>query len=201
MFTKLKKTIPILLIGINLLEIILYAFNRDIVNEDMCRYIQYTPYNKPGIFALNYLELFYKPWRSIFNHRVASRGITRLFKVFIKRPIDSIELFGPIGGGCLILHKQGCVVLANKVGKNLTVAQGVTIGKGHKNSEGRDTPNIGDNVWICPNSVIFGGIDLGNNITVGAGTVLYKSVPNNCTVVGNPARIVKMNGDNCSILL
>ena len=81
------------------------------------------------------------------------------------------------------------------------MAQCVTIGKGHKNDEGRDTPIIGDNVWICPNCVVFGGINIGNNVVIGAGTILNKSVPDNCTVVGNPVRIVKMNGEKCEIAL
>ena len=196
-----RKIFPVFIIWVNIIEIILYLLNRNIVNEDMIRYIQYTPYTKPGVLALNYLELFYKPWRSVFNYRVARRGGARLLKPIIKRSLDSIELFGNLSGGVLLLHKQGCVVLANKVGKNLTVSQGVTIGKGHKNVEGRDTPNIGDNVWICPNCVIFGGISIGNNVIIGAGTILNKSVPDNCTVVGNPARVVKKDGKACSFIL
>lgn len=86
-------------------------------------------------------------------------------------------------------------------GDNLTVAQCVTIGKGKSNSEGRSAPIIGNDVWICPNSVVFGPINIGNNVKIGAGTVLFKSVPDNCTVVGNPARIVKMNDRNVNILL
>ena len=115
--------------------------------------------------------------------------------------MDIYKLFGDIGVGLLILHKQGCVVYAERVGKCFTVSQGVTIGKGHPNKEGRDAPVIGNNVRVCPNSVIFGGIDIGDNVVIGAGTVLNKSVPNNCTVVGNPAKIIKMNGEKCDFPL
>ena len=157
MNNRKKALVSAFLIWTNLIEMGLYLKHKEIVDEDMCRYIKYTPFKKVGFLALNYLELFNKPWRSVFNYRCARCGVSRLLKPLIKRSIDSIELYGNIPGGLLLLHKQGCIVLANKVGKNLTVSQGVTIGKGHANSEGRDIPNIGDNVWICPNSIIFGG--------------------------------------------
>ena len=43
-------------------------------------------------------------------------------------------------------------------------------------------------------AIVVGDIKIGNNVTIGAGTVLTKSVPDNCVVCGNPARIVKENG-------
>ena len=198
----MKKVVPILLIWVNTIEIVLYLFNKKSLNEDILVALHFTPYKKVGILSLNYLLLFYPPFRSVFIYRVI-RNNRKLFilKLLIKRPLQSIELFGDIGGGLLILHKQGCVVYAERVGKCFTVSQGVTIGKGHPNKEGRDAPVIGNNVRVCPNSVIFGGIDIGDNVVIGAGTVLNKSVPNNCTVVGNPAKIIKMNGEKCDFPL
>lgn len=43
-------------------------------------------------------------------------------------------------------------------------------------------------------AIVVGDIKIGNNVTIGAGTVLTKSVPDNCVVCGNPARVVKENG-------
>lgn len=42
--------------------------------------------------------------------------------------------------------------------------------------------------------VFWGGITIGNNVNIGAGCVIVKDVPDNCTVIGNPAVIVKKNG-------
>ena len=42
--------------------------------------------------------------------------------------------------------------------------------------------------------MVFGKVRIGNNVTIGAGTVIYKDVPDGCTVVGNPAVIVKRDG-------
>lgn len=92
---------------------------------------------------------------------------------------------------------MGCVISPYSAGKNLTIDQGVTIGRGHANNGGLRIPIIGNNVTICTNAIVIGGITIGDNSTIGAGTVLTKSVPDNCIVVGNPARIIKRNGVRC----
>jgi acetyltransferase-like isoleucine patch superfamily enzyme len=63
-------------------------------------------------------------------------------------------------------------------------------------SAGNERPTIGDNVWIGANSIIFGGISIGNGTTLQEGTVLTRSVPPNCLVKGNPALIVKRGANN-----
>ena len=87
------------------------------------------------------------------------------------------------------------------VGNNCTIAQNVTIGR---NFGDKNVPVIGDDVYIGTGSVIFGDITIGNNVIVGANSVVNKSIPDNCTVVGNPMRIIKTNRvkkyyeiDNC----
>lgn len=81
------------------------------------------------------------------------------------------------------------------IGKNITLHQGVTIGK---NFGGRKYgyPIIGDNVIIYPNSVIVGSISIGNNVVIGAGSVVIDNVPDNCVVAGNPARVLSDNYRN-----
>ena len=60
---------------------------------------------------------------------------------------------------------------------------------------------IGNNVRICTGAIVLGEIHVGDNVTIGAGSVVVKNVPDNCVVVGNPARIVKQNGEtvNCRL--
>lgn len=116
-----------------------------------------------------------------------------LLKPIIKHPPIGIEILGHIGEGLLITHNLGSIINVTRAGENLSVSQGVTIGAGKANAEGRNTPIIGNNVKVLTNAVVFGGIDIGDNVTIGAGTVLFTSVPDNYTVVGNPGRIIKSN--------
>ena len=55
----------------------------------------------------------------------------------------------------------------------------------------RGCPVIGKNVLIGANALVLGKITVGDNAKIGAGAVVLHDVPANCTVVGNPARIVK----------
>ena len=78
-----------------------------------------------------------------------------------------------------------------KAGKNLSVYQGVTIGNKGNGSRSEITPTIGDNVSICANATVIGGIKIGNNVVIGAGSVVTKDIPENVVAVGNPCRILR----------
>ena len=53
--------------------------------------------------------------------------------------------------------------------------------------------HIGKNCFIAVNSIILPGVKIGNQVIVGAGSVVTKDVPNNCVVAGNPAKIIRTN--------
>lgn len=53
------------------------------------------------------------------------------------------------------------------------------------------TIKIGDKCWIGAGSTVIQNINLGKNIIIGAGSVIIKDIPDNCTVVGNPGKIIK----------
>lgn len=50
---------------------------------------------------------------------------------------------------------------------------------------------IGDNCFIGMNSIILKGTTIGNNVVVGAGSVVHGTFPDNCIIAGNPARIIR----------
>ncbi|MBQ0073378.1 MAG: serine acetyltransferase [Prevotella sp.] len=95
-----------------------------------------------------------------------------------------------IGKRFSIGHGYGIVIHGNTViGDNVTVSQFVNIG-----STNGEFAVIGNNVYIGPMTCIVGGVRIGNNVTIGAGSVVVKDIPDNATAAGNPARV--LNYDN-----
>lgn len=196
---KVRGFLSVCLIWRNIFSFVMYLFNTKEINEDIERYLTYTPFKKAGFLSLNFCMLFIKQFRSVFYYRtIYKKPFLAIFSWIIPKRMDNIEIGGKIGGGLAIYHRQGSCICPHSAGKNLSISQCVTIGKGRPNEEGRTNPVIGDNVSIMTNSVVFGGIDIGDNVIIGAGTVLCKSVPDDCVVVGNPARIIKKGGISCN---
>ena len=80
-----------------------------------------------------------------------------------------------------------------EIGDDVTIYQGVTLGGTGKDT-GKRHPTIGNNVILSSGSKILGPFKVGNNVKIGAGSVVLKEVPDNCTVVGIPGTIVRRNG-------
>jgi serine O-acetyltransferase len=97
-----------------------------------------------------------------------------------------------IGPGIFFPHTSGTVIGASKIGRNATIFQGVTLGAKDMDM-GFDRalrPELGDFVVVGAGAKVLGGISLGDNVRVGANSVLLRSVPANSTVAGVPAREV-----------
>lgn len=83
----------------------------------------------------------------------------------------------------------GVVIHSNTIiGDNVTVSQNVTIGR---NFGDKKVPVIGNDVYIGAGSVVFGEIVIGDNTIIGSNSVVNKDVPANSTVAGNPFKILK----------
>ena len=139
--------------------------------------------------------IYKKPFRNIFYHRVGKA------KVLISWLCPEYETFildtqMKIGAGMDAGHPFATVVNAHSVGKHFSVYQNVTVGVSNGGK-----PVIGDFVTIFTHSVVIGDIRIGNNVTIGASTMVYKDVPDNCVVIGNPARIISQDGQKVNIKL
>ena len=55
---------------------------------------------------------------------------------------------------------------------------------------------IGNNVWIGGNASIMPGVTIGDNVTIGAGSIVTKDIPSNVTAFGNPCKVHKYNKEN-----
>lgn len=85
----------------------------------------------------------------------------------------------------------GIVIHNNTIiGDNCQVNQNVTIGRNFGDTK---VPTIGNDVYIGAGSVIFGEISIGNNVIIGSNSLINRDIPDNCTVVGNPFKIIERN--------
>lgn len=115
----------------------------------------------------------------------------------VRRTGIEIHPGATIGKGFFIDHGSGVIIGETAiVGDNVTLYQGVTLG-GTGKETGKRHPTIGDNVMISAGAKIIGSFTVGENSKIGAGSVVLKEVPPNCTVVGVPGHIVKR--DNIKI--
>ncbi|MEH2880664.1 serine acetyltransferase [Segatella copri] len=93
------------------------------------------------------------------------------------------------GYGLYLSHSMSIVVHPNTIiGNNCNISQFVNIGSN------KGTPAIiGDNVYIGPMTCLVEDVHIGNNVTIGAGSVVTHDIPNNSTAVGSPAKVINLN--------
>lgn len=147
----------------------------------------------PGLQAL----IFHR-----IAHKLAYWGIPFIprFISYLTRIITGIEIHpkAQIGNRFFIDHGEGVVIGETTIiGDDVLIYQQVTLG-GTGNEHGKRHPTIGNNVIIGAGAKILGNIKIGDNTRVGAGSVVVDDVPEHCTVVGVPGRIVQqkfMNPD------
>ena len=94
-----------------------------------------------------------------------------------------------IGKGFYIGHVGRIIVNPDvKIGENVNIATGVTIGKTNRGMN-MGVPTIGNHVWIGTNAVIVGGITIGDDVLIAPNAYINTDVPSHSIVIGNPAQI------------
>ena len=145
--------------------------------------------NTPGIHAVLFHKishfLYEKKW--FFLARLISQ---------IARFLTGIEIHpgAKIGRRFFIDHGMGVVIGETaEVGDDVMMYHQVTLGGTGKEC-GKRHPTVKNGVTIAAGSKILGAITIGENAKIGANSVVLKNVPANATVVGIPARVVRVNG-------
>lgn len=187
-FISMIRTIPLWIV-LNIM-----GDTKQCIIQDMNKYKYAVLENNEiigNIFLLNRVLCKKKLFHNVLYFRLRKKGklIATCFSILFPKKKDFEICDGDIGPGLAIYHGHGTVILCESAGKNLSVWQGVTIGKSPKPGIKRNKPVIGDNVSIYANAVVAGGITIGNNVSIGAGAVVMKDVPDNAVVIGNPCTI------------
>lgn len=185
---NLLRTIPAL---------ILFAFSpaKEILIKDILRWkelvLKEDGLNKPIWKCLHLLLLQYPEFRNLFYYRIKKYNfiLGMVIQPFYPRLKSLYIISANIGAGFVIYHGFSTIIYAKSIGEDCSVGQQVTIGKT------TDCPIIEDGVKVTAGAFVIGGITVGENSVIGANSTVTKNVPKNCTVVGNPAYIIRKNGE------
>lgn len=170
------------------------AFFKDI-REDIQTVLQKDPAARnsfevllcyPGVWSL----IWHKPahWCYKHNLKLIARIISQVTRWF-----TGIEIHpgATIGRRCFIDHGMGVVIgETTEIGDDVTIYQGATLGGTGKDT-GKRHPTIGNRVIVSSGAKVLGPFKVGDDVKIGAGSVVLKEVPDGCTVVGIPGTIVK----------
>lgn len=161
--------------------------------------------NDPAAGSWPEVLLCHTPLHAIVLHRLAHWLHARLHLGLLARLVSVLARFwtgveihpgARIGKGFFIDHGAGVVVGATAVvGDHCVLFHNVTLG-GTGKYHGQRHPVLGSHVFIGTNAILLGPIHVGDYAKVGANAfVINRDVPPGATVVGTPARIVKLHGE------
>lgn len=150
--------------------------------------------------AKSYLEiiLLYPTVLSTLNHRIAHFLFEKKLYILarlisqISRWFTGIEIHpgATIGKHFFIDHGMGVVIgETTRIGDNVTLYQGVTLGGTGKNEVTRH-PILEDDVIVGAGAKVLGNIRIASGSKIGAGAIVIKDTSANSTAVGEPARII-----------
>lgn len=173
----------------------------DLLRQDLAAAVDNDPAAR-GPSAKWCVVLTYPGFHAIALHRLA-HALHRAGVPFLPRVVALLSRFwtgieihpaARIGGGFFIDHGNGVVIGETAiVGENVTLFHQVTLG-GTGKETGKRHPTLKDNIVVGGGAKILGNITIGNNAYIGANSVVLMDVPDDCTVVGIPGRIVKSQG-------
>lgn len=143
----------------------------------------------PGIHAL----MAYRLSHALHEKKkyFAARAVSQTARLF-----TGIEIHpaAKIGKGLVIDHGMGVVIGETaEIGDNCTIYQGATLG-GTGKDVGKRHPTLGNNVMVGSGAKVLGPFKIGDNTKIASNAVVLEEIPDNCTAVGIPAKIVRREG-------
>jgi serine O-acetyltransferase len=161
--------------------------------------------NDPSAHSWAEVVLCHAPLHAIMLHRVAHAlfaacGLRLLGKLVatFSRALTGVEIHpgARIGRGLFIDHGTGVVIGETVVmGESCVLFHNVTLG-GTGRYHGQRHPILGHHVFVGTGATLLGPVTVGDYAKIGANAfVINHDVPADCTVVGTPARIVKLRGE------
>jgi len=160
----------------------------------------------PAARSLLGIVLTYPGVKAVFIYRLASffhiAGFSLLARIISQaaRFFTGIEIHpgAKIGKNLFIDHGMGVVIgETSEIGNNVTIYHAVTLGgispsvDSERQRHEKRHPTIGDNVVIGSGAQIIGPVKVGNGARIAANAVVVKDVPDDATMVGVPAKVVK----------
>lgn len=141
---------------------------------------------------LRIAEYLYNTKKNNILKKILSRIVLYLFERRCSRRCCEIPI-NCIGPGLCIWHGFNIIINSSaKIGKIFGISASCNVGHAHNR-----VPTIGDNVTLSYGSKVIGGINICNNVTIGAGALVLKDINTEyCTVGGVPAKILSIKDPN-----
>ncbi len=137
---------------------------------------------------LKYIALFRKAGNC--NFKPLKMYYTLKLKLMSYKTHIQIPARTQIGEGFYIGHSGRIIINPEaKLGKNVNIATGVTIGYENRGKR-KGAPTISDNCWIGTNAVIVGNVEIGEDVLIAPLAFVNFDVPAHSVVIGNPAKII-----------
>ena len=170
-------------------------------------YLESIKKRDPAAKSILSIILTYPGVKAVFFHQVSNFFYKAGFDLIARIISQTIRFFtgieihpgAKIGKNLFIDHGMGVVVgETSEIGDNVTIYHNVTLGgsspsiDSERQRHEKRHPTIGNDVVIGSGAQIIGPIKVGNNARIAANAVVVKDVPENATMVGIPARAVKL---------
>ncbi len=170
-------------------------------------YLESIKKRDPAAKSILSIILTYPGVKAVFFHQISNFFYKAGFDLIARIISQTIRFFtgieihpgATIGKNLFIDHGMGVVIgETSEIGDNVTIYQNVTLGgsspsiDSERQRHEKRHPKIGNDVVIGSGAQIIGPIKVGNNARIAANAVVVKNVPENATMVGIPARAVKL---------